>query len=329
VRNAMIHSLVFVVMLVLALLAMVIELHIRRPTAKIMRQEQTSPEVSTRPASCELKLVRIESGTFSMGSPLSEPGRDAGSVETLHTVTVTHPFLMGVTTITRSQFAMFANATGYTCSVEHGGRSIQWSYPGPRLTPGVTWRDTSGPADLFPVNRVSWEDAVAFCNWASTVRGRKVRLPTEAEWEYACRAGTITPFGGSGNLEDMGWYAGNSGDSSFDCQAVLLLGRRAILKAIADHNCALHAVGLKKPNAWGLYDMHGNVWEWCADAYADYSEDPAVDPAGPDIQKPEWRVMRGGQWSDIPETCRSANRGYFHPTDSIDTFGFRVVEEID
>jgi formylglycine-generating enzyme len=281
------------------------------------------------PSVLDLKWVRIEAGTFKMGGPRSDDDLDPAEFETPpHTVALTRPFKICAVPVTRAQFATFVGATRYKCSVERGGRSLCWSQR--KITRGVTWRNSPGDPVIFPVNRVSWEDAVAFCQWATAQRGKKVRLPSEAEWEYACRAGTTTPFAGTGNLDDMGWYAGNSGRLPLDCLAVLAKGTRAAVTAIAARHCQLHGVGLKKPNAWGLYDMHGNVWEWCSDAYEPrLPVAPATDPTGPVIANPEWRVMRGGQWADIPETCSSSNRGYFRPRDTFDVFSFRVVEEID
>ena len=131
-----------------------------------------------------------------------------------------------------------------------------------------------------PVESVSYGDVQAFCQELSQVTGKNYRLPTELEWEYACRAGTITNyyFGNDCHqLEDYVWYSGNSGGTT-------------------------HPVGLKLPNAWGLYDMHGNVWEWCID-----------------------KCQRGGSWGDIPYFCRSAISDDYGYGNSLNTLGFRVV----
>ncbi|MBP5510240.1 MAG: formylglycine-generating enzyme family protein, partial [Kiritimatiellae bacterium] len=120
----------------------------------------------------------------------------------------------------------------------------------------------------------------------------------EAEWEYACRAGTGGAYGGTGNLDEMGWYYGNSGNQT-------------------------HPVKHKKPNDWGLYDMIGNVWEWCADRYGEYPSGSVTDPTGP--SEGVTRVNRGGSWSDYVRNCRSARRGWNEPGYRVINLGFRPV----
>jgi formylglycine-generating enzyme required for sulfatase activity len=163
-----------------------------------------------------MKFIRIEAGEFMMGSPETEVGRQ--NDETLHHVKITKPFMMAMTTVTQAQW-----------------KAVMGNNPSSHL------------GDDFPVDTVSWNDAVAFCEKLSAKEGKHYRLPTEAEWEYACRAGTQTTYGGTNNLDEMGWYAENSA----------FHGTRQS-----------HPVAQKKPNAWGLYDMHGNIWQWTADGYA-------------------------------------------------------------
>jgi formylglycine-generating enzyme required for sulfatase activity len=142
---------------------------------------------------------------------------------------------------------------------------------------------------MYPVEQVSWEDAVEFCKKLSDLpeekkAGRKYRLPTEAEWEYACRAGSKAAYSfgeNSKTLGDYSWFGGNSGPQP-------------------------HPVGEKKANAWGLYDMHGNVWEWCSDWYDEYPKGAVSDPSGP--SEGSFRVFRGGGWSAGAAYCRSAGR---------------------
>ncbi|MDO4568861.1 MAG: SUMF1/EgtB/PvdO family nonheme iron enzyme [Planctomycetia bacterium] len=150
----------------------------------------------------------------------------------------------------------------------------------------------------LPVECVSWNDCVNFCENISELSGLKIQLPTEAQWEYACRAGTTGGY--AGKLGSMGWYDSNSGSRT-------------------------HEVKTKRPNAWGLYDMHGNVWEWCSDWYgADYYDrSPTSDPKGPPSGSS--RVNRGGSWGSNAEDCRSANRGSIAPTDSYYNVGFRLL----
>jgi hypothetical protein len=143
--------------------------------------------------------------------------------------------------------------------------------------------------DSRPVEQVSWGDCQEFCRKLSAREGRTYRLPTEAEWEYACRAGTTTTYcfgDGVVNLGEYAWYGGNSNDQT-------------------------HSVGQKKANGWGLYDMHGNVYQWCQDWYGAYPQTDQVDPHGP--SEGSDRVLRGGSWSDDPRYCRSAYRITFEP----------------
>lgn len=178
----------------------------------------------------------------------------------------------------------------------------------------------SGGGDL-PVENVSWLDAVAYCNRLSKMENREpcydiqgqtvtwpkgldcpgYRLPTEAEWEYAARADQKTEYAGSDQLDEVGWYLDNS-------------QRRTQL------------VASKKPNAWGLYDLSGNVWEWTWDWYASYQKGPISDPMGPD--KGQGRVLCGGAWSGIAVFARVAYRGFDHPGDRNRDIGFRVARSL-
>jgi formylglycine-generating enzyme required for sulfatase activity len=154
------------------------------------------------------------------------------------------------------------------------------------------------------VEDVSWDGAEEFFRKASEKTDLMARLPTEAEWEYACRAGTTTRFcsgDAESDLESVAWNAANSGGQT-------------------------HAVGQKKPNAWGLYDMHGNVWEWTQDSYEPYKAGAATDPQGP-AQGGE-RVLRGGSWKDSPWHCRSAIRLWNPPDLRLDYIGFRVAADV-
>jgi formylglycine-generating enzyme required for sulfatase activity len=167
----------------------------------------------------------------------------------------------------------------------------------------VTGQDTK----WFPVENVSWDDALEFCRKLSELpeekaAGRTYRLPSEAQWEYACRAGSTTNYcfgDDEAQLGNYAWYDKNSGGTT-------------------------HPVDGKKPNAWGLYDMHGNVWEWCEDRYdaGYYSGSPMDDPVGPSGGVN--RVFRGGSWSDPAGYCRSANRGYAMPRYRDNFLGLRI-----
>jgi sulfatase modifying factor 1 len=162
----------------------------------------------------------------------------------------------------------------------------------------------------YPASYVSWDDAVEFCKKLSEKEGKTYRLPTEAEWEYACRAGTETAwsFGDDEKvLGDYAWYEKNTDN----------VGTRYA-----------HPVGLKKPNGFGLYDMHGNDWEWCLDYYyGDYKDSPEKDPQGPGSGSS--RVLRGGSWDDYSRGTRSAYRSWGDADDRRYNSGFRLVRELD
>jgi len=226
-----------------------------------------------------MEFVLIRAGEFDMGSPSSERDRD-NDEGPVHRVKISRPFYMGKYEVTQKQYYVIAKSKPSRFKQE--GR---------------------------PVENVSWDQANSFCKKLSEIKGGSYRLPTEAEWEYACRAGSQDSFYFGDDptysqLEQYAWYSKN-GDS------------------------ATHPVGEKKPNSFGLYDMHGNVWEWCGDWYAtDYSRHSiAVDPQGPLIGKS--RVLRGGGWFRSAMYCRSANRSGCEPVYGRDYLGFRIVLEVE
>jgi len=152
------------------------------------------------------------------------------------------------------------------------------------------------------MEQLTWDQAASYCQKLSAKEGKHYRLPTEAEWEYACRAGSTGPFAGTGKLDEMGWYEGNSEHKS-------------------------HPVAQKKPNAWGLYDMHGNVAQWCSDWFGEYpKETPPADPQLPGNGSS--RIIRGGTWMSNESGCRSANRGYLTPNSSDSSTGLRVCMDL-
>jgi formylglycine-generating enzyme required for sulfatase activity len=175
-----------------------------------------------------------------------------------------------------------------------------WSY---------SWRDPGfKQSDEHPVVDVNWNDAVAFCEWLSRKEGKTCRLPTEAEWEYACRAGTTTRY--------------SCGD---DAQGLADVGKVADAGAREQIAQGTTSVGTFRPNAFGLYDMHGNVSEWCADWYDPnyYANSSGDDPSGPSLGSS--RVCRGGSWSGTAGLCRSALRGRYSPEYRRGYLGFRVL----
>jgi sulfatase modifying factor 1 len=302
-----------------------------------------------------MKLVRIPRGEFRMGSAES---RDEGPV---HNVRITRPFLLGQTEVSIGQFLTFYNnAYKGKLDCEKDGKG-GWGWKGPaealarsrnypnakfdiwyqssRFTPW-SWghRDIDFTSDsakqrsfLYPVVNVSWNDCNAFCEWLSGKEGKNYRLPTEAEWEYACRARTNTRFWTGDDPESLA-YKENVADRT----AKTYVGESITLswKYIkAEDGQALTApVGSFRSNGFGLYDMAGNVSEWCGDWYgADYGEriagKSAVDPRGPPTGS--FRVIRGGGWDNNPVNCRSASRLSGRATDRGASLGFRVVCELE
>jgi formylglycine-generating enzyme required for sulfatase activity len=236
-----------------------------------------------------MKLVLIPAGEFLMGSPDSD--KDASDDEKpQHRVRITRPFYLGLHEVTQGQY----------CAVT-GTRPSRF-----------------GGSDDLPVDSVTWDEAIKFCNDLSEREGLKpyyqldggvlvggegYRLPTEAEWEYACRAGSTTRFtfgDDASRLGELGWFLVNS-------------------------DIKTYPVGQKRPNAWGLYDMHGNVWEWCWDGYqADYyKKSPGADPVGP--SQAASRVIRGGCWNSYTRDARSANRSGVTPEYRDGNLGFRLA----
>ena len=231
------------------------------------------------PKELGMEFVKIPAGSFLMGSPENEPQRESGEVQ--HKVTLSKDFYMSKYPITFTQYDKFCEATG-------------------RPKPS----DYSWGRNNRPVIDVSWEDAMAFCAWIGC------RLPTEAEWEYACKAGTTTPFNTGKNLttDDAnydGGYPYNDYEQGTYRQRTMPVG----------------TVG--KPNAWGLYDMHGNVQEWCYDWYDEYSKTEQIDPKGP--ENGTYRILRGGSWTSRAKQCRSAYRGGCEYNSRLDDAGFRIV----
>lgn len=225
-----------------------------------------------------MRFRLIPRGTFTMGER-DAPNFPFANHDNTHEVTLTKPFKMGVYEVTQAQYEKVM---------------------------GVNPSKFKGADN--PVDTVSWEEAVEFCRKLSEIPAEKVagnvyRLPTEAEWAYACRAGTTTKYSFGDNESDLGdyaWYFMNSEKKN-------------------------HPVGGKKPNPWGLFDMHGNVWEWCMDRYCDLRKGAVTDPNGRGSRSPA-HMFRGGGWDDEAHDCRSANRyGYAQSlSGSSGDRGFRV-----
>lgn len=271
-----------------------------------------------------IELVRIPAGEFHMGSPADEPGRRPD--ETLRHVRISRPFLLGRTEVTRGQFRAFVEATGYVTEPERPGGTGGYGIDPQTLAlsgldPQFSWRYAGfEQTDEHPVINVNWNDAQAFCAWRSEVEGRRYRLPTEAEWEYACRAGLagVDPF--STDPERL-VKVGNTTDSTLE---PVYPDRNSL--AGSDGRLFTAPVGSYEPNAWGLCDMRGNVWEWCADWYGEIQPGPAIDPTGP----PEGRarVIKGGDWYHDWVFARAASRYPIPPVLPRRHGGFRVAADV-
>jgi formylglycine-generating enzyme required for sulfatase activity len=251
-----------------------------------------------------MKLVLIPPGKFTMGTREDEPDHKPEEGPR-HDVEIGRPFLLGANEVTVGQFKTFVDATGSLTETEKLGGPLVWDSAEARhkRVPAMNWKNSGyEQTDNHPVVCVTWNDAHDFCQWLSEREGRGYTLPTEAQWEYACRAGADTAFS-FGDLEDPlnahGWYAANSGEVT-------------------------HAVGQKSANAWGLQDMHGNVWEWNSDHFhADYYRiSPRLDPTGAESGP---RVMRGGSRRDTAAFVRAGKRGYLPQDVSNELVGFRIA----
>jgi formylglycine-generating enzyme required for sulfatase activity/serine/threonine protein kinase len=264
-----------------------------------------------------MKLAYIPAGTFHMGSPDNEPYRD-GNEGPQREVTLSRPFRMGAHTVTMGQFKAFVKTTKYRTEAEESGEGsdrLNLDTTTFAQEPEVTWRTPGWDGtDQHPVTCVSWNDAVAFCKWLSKKEGKTYRLPTEAEWEYACRGGTTSAFhfGAALTLQLVNY------NGSENTQFTKGQGKDQPVR-----------VGSYPPNDFGLYDMHGNVWEWCSDWFAPdaYQTEPAIDPKGPATGTK--RVNRGGSWHCPAQHCRSAYREKSQgPSGRGHHLGFRVVLEL-
>ncbi|MFN9990961.1 MAG: formylglycine-generating enzyme family protein [Cyanobacteriota bacterium] len=254
-----------------------------------------------------LTLLWIPPGRFWMGSPQSEPERQA-SEGPQHLVQL-QGFFMGQTPITQAQWRAVAQ-----WEPREGER---W---GRQLEPNPSRFQQPGDAHLFqgeastdgrPVERVSWEDAMEFCSRLSQRTGRIYTLPSEAQWEYACRAGTTTPFAFGETLTDE--------LANYRASETYGKGPKGAYREQTT------PVGMFPANAWGLQDMHGNVWEWCLDHWPGSYEGAPEDGSAWLLEEGKQRLLRGGSWLGIPWDCRSASRFRIRPDVALNTIGFRVV----
>ncbi|MGE4299333.1 MAG: SUMF1/EgtB/PvdO family nonheme iron enzyme [Desulfovibrionaceae bacterium] len=295
----------------------------QRPQQAPTPSEPRKGDIWTDPTT-GMEFVRVPGGCFQMGSPASEKDRDADEGP-VHEVCV-DGFWMGKTEVSRGQFRRFVEQTGYATEAEKKGSSFVfnkasgWEW---QSMPGFNWKNAGfSQDDTHPVVHTSWNDATAMATWLSSASVGSFRLPTEAEWEYAARAGT------SGMR-----YWGN--DDAVACRYANAADRTAFPEEPGKvwsprFECdegywGTAPVANYQPNAFGLYDMMGNVWEWCQDWYDKdyYSSSPRSNPRGPGGGA--IRVDRGGSWSSEPGDVRSAYRYRNTPSDTFNDLGFRLL----
>lgn len=319
-------------------------------------------------AADELNYVRVPSGEYRRGFDGSNDGDGRFQLahpystsqffrpeQPAHSVQISRAFELAATETTVAQFRDFVNATGYVCGAEKKSGALGF-FPQEgdavkrfHTDPAVTWRNPGfkQTADC-PVVCVSLRDAEAFCEWLTDTTGKNHRLPTEAEWEYACRAGSESWYSW-GNDPDQAYIHGNFADGALESAHPKTTSyQRAVKLGRLDGDSVVHSspVAQFESNPWGLYDMHGNVWEWCSDLYEqdhyerlldgvsrqDQKSFVVTDPKGPETTEQhvygDWRVIRGGSWFTAPAYARSSIRGYAEASEAACYTGFRVLREL-
>ncbi|MBI1310478.1 SUMF1/EgtB/PvdO family nonheme iron enzyme [bacterium] len=311
-----------------------------------------------------MTLRLLDAGRFEMGARDITPGfyedhsefNTAEDARPVHPVVLTKPFYMATTEVTRGQFRRFVEETGYRTSAEQNPRgAVGWDPEPPTDNPRFvsTFRDGGEfhwkqpgfeQSDEHPAVAVSFVDAKAFCDWLSKQEGVPYRLPTEAEWEYAARAGTQTYFSFGDPYRGRIQRYANIGNVELEKAFPDRVRRQWLIDVEhdpADRHVFTAPVAEYEPNPWGLFDLYGNVWEWCEDRYLDTAYRPYVRPGYQQLRERsidplnlekasgegDWRVIRGGSWFNAPVQCRSAVRGYFEASDAACFLGFRVVRE--
>jgi len=309
-----------------------------------------------------ITLRLIPAGRFERGEPDSAPGfskdhtdfNTADDERPVHPVVLTRPFFLATTEVTVGQFRAFVAATGYKTTAEQTERgAVGWDPLPPPGRPehigtfrdggNFHWLNPGFPqSDDHPVVAVSFADAQAFCGWLGRQEDTEYRLPTEAEWEYVARAGTTTYFSFGDTYRGQIQQFANIGNVELEKAFPDRVRRQWLFDkdlAPVDQHVFTAPVGSYQANPWGLYDLYGNVWEWCEDRYLDtayalysragYQEvrPRAIDPLNREKASDDgdWRVIRGGSWFNAPIQCRSSVRGYFEANDAASYLGFRVV----
>lgn len=247
------------------------------------------------------QYVWIAPGKFDMGCSLADRAC-ADDESPVHTVEITKGFWMGQTPVTVAAWKRSGKPP--LAAVDEFGRKI----------------NAGAGDDNQPVVSVTWDEAKAYCSWAG------MRLPTEAEWEYAARAGTKNST--YGWLDEIAWYANNSGRKPVDSMEMFSSDPSGYQKKLFKNGAGPHTVKLKTANPWGLYDILGNVWEWTADFYSPdyYANSPAQNPAGP--TQGTQRVLRGGAWNTTLNNMRVSYRLTNPPGDRVNAFGFRCAGDL-
>lgn len=240
-----------------------------------------------------IEFIYIPAGDFIMGSIKGESDERPE-----HKVSVC-PFYISKHEVTFTQYDLFCEKTGRKKPSDAGYARANWKKMGIEVSPD----DLKWGRGSLPVINVSWHDAKAYCSWLSKKTGKKIRLPYEAEWEYACRAGTPGLYYDD-NIDEIAWHNGNSNNQT-------------------------HPIMKKKPNVFGLYDMLGNVWEWCEDLYDLYSTAKNNIKKSKHQKNGTYRVVRGGSWINKPEVCTAHRRRGCDPDKSGSGLGFRLVLEIE
>jgi sulfatase modifying factor 1 len=286
-----------------------------------------------------MALVKIPAGEFMMGNlesdadlkkafPLYDPERieKLADERPAHKVRIRRPFYLDVHEVTIGEFKQFVAGAHYQTESERDGTG-GWGYQ-PKIQyfegrkPEYSWRNPGfKQLDSHPVVNVSWNDAVAFCDWLSRKEHKTYRLPTEAEWEYACRARTTTRFSVGDDPESLVKVA-----NLYDLRTKKLFPQWEKYAVAGSDGFEFTApAGSFQPNKFGLYDMHGNVWEWCSDWYSEdyYAHSPIDDPQGP--AEGELKVRRGGSWHSWPLYMRSSFRNWNTPETRYVLLGFRVA----
>ncbi|QDU93018.1 formylglycine-generating enzyme family protein [Lignipirellula cremea] len=327
--------------------------------------EEASRPLSVETNSLGMRLRLIPAGEFMQGEmhgdllrknhPFSTGSTGSHSERPAHPVRLTRPFWMAECEVTVGQFGKFVAATGYRTTAETSGQGAGALVADAEeeieqfvVQPERNWRSPGfAQTDRHPVVCISWKDAVAFCDWLGRQEKADYRLPTEAEWEYAARAGSTTSYLG-GDLADTIYSFGNVADAALEAAHPGMVLRQRVARlgeGEGDGHVYTAPTGSLQANRWGLFDTHGNVWEWCSDKYYDryYTElsgmsamskvsskaPPSVDPAGPDTTPNhaygDWRSLRGGAWCSSPVSSRSASRSFGEASEAYSYTGFRVV----